>query len=165
MENNAFDGYEKKRRLQGIARQVKESIGMDKITISTDKDLLNLDIIINYLQKTYWANKRSSETIKISIDNSICFGVYLNKSQIGFARVVTDCSVFAYLMDVFILEEFNGLGYGMELLDYILSHKDLIDIETFKLGTHDAHEFYKKRGFRNSAHPEFQMEKLLNNEN
>lgn len=137
---------------------------LDGIQISTDKRLLDLDLIINYLQETYWANKRSAERIKTSIDNSICFGVYLNKSQIGFARVVSDKSVFAYLMDVFILDEFKGLGYGSSLLDSILDHKDLKDIETFKLGTHDAHEFYKKRGFRNSTHPEFQMEKLLNNE-
>ena len=72
---------------------------MRGIEISTDNSRLNLNFIATYLQATYWANKRSTENIKISIDNSLCFGVYLHGSQIGFARVVTDKTVFAYLME------------------------------------------------------------------
>lgn len=137
---------------------------MEYIKISTDKNLLNLDLITKYLQNTYWANKRSAESVKISIDNSMCFGVYLGELQIGFARVVTDKAVFAYLMDVFILDEFSGRGYGSKLLDAVIGHQDLKNIETFKLATHDAHEYYQKKGFQPIAHPEFQMEKLCNNE-
>ena len=137
---------------------------MKGIEISTDKRKLNLNFIATYLQATYWANNRSTENIKISIENSLCFGVYLNKSQIGFARVVTDRSVFAYLMDVFIVDQHKGNGLGALLLDEILLHRDIKDIETFKLATHDAHEFYVRKGFKRIAHPEFQMEKLKKND-
>lgn len=133
---------------------------MKGIEISTDNRLLHIDFIVNYLQASYWADTRSAETIKTSINNSICFGVYKDNVQIGFARVVTDKSVFAYLMDVFIVDEFNGKGYGSLLLDTVLSHQDLKNIEAFKLATHDAHTFYNKRGFKTIAHPEFQMEKI-----
>ncbi len=135
---------------------------MRGIEISTDNSRLNLNFIATYLQATYWANKRSTENIKISIDNSLCFGVYLNKSQIGFARVVTDKTVFAYLMDVFIIDRYKGDGLGLLLLDEILLHNDVKEVETFKLATHDAHEFYIKKGFKRIAHPEFQMEKFKN---
>ena len=133
---------------------------MEEIEISTDKSRLNINFIASYLQGTYWANKRSFDFIKISIENSLCFGVYLNKSQIGFARVITDKSAFAYLMDVFIIDQQKGKGLGSLLLDEILQHKDIKNIETFKLATHDAHEFYVRKGFKEIAHPEFQMEKI-----
>jgi len=133
---------------------------MNGIEISTDKSRLDLQFITNYLQSSYWANNRTKEAIQISVENAVCFGLYFNKSQIGFARVVTDSSVFAYLMDVFIIDEYKGHGYGSLLMDEILQHKDIKEIETFKLATHDAHEFYMKKGFKPIAHPEFQMEKF-----
>ncbi len=137
---------------------------MKEIEISTDKSRLDINFIAKYLQETYWANKRSFEDIKISIENSLCFGVYSNRSQIGFARVVTDKSAFAYLMDVFIVDQQKGNGLGSLLLDEILQHQDIKNIETFKLATHDAHEFYVRKGFKQIAHPEFQMEKLNKND-
>ena len=137
---------------------------MDGIEISTDQSQLDLDFIISYLQSSYWASKRTEDTIRKSIANSLCFGLYLDKTQIGFARVVTDTSVFAYLMDVFIDNRYKGNGLGSLLLDEILKHRDVSEIETFKLATHDAHEFYSKKGFNFIAHPEFQMEKLINND-
>jgi len=133
---------------------------MKGVEISTNKNLLDLQFISNYLQSSYWANKRTKDAIQISIENSICFGLFLNKCQIGFARVVTDGAVFAYLMDVFIDDKYKGEGLGSLLMDEIMQHKDIKEIETFKLATHDAHEFYIKKGFKSIAHPEFQMEKL-----
>ena len=73
------------------------------VLISTDKNQLDLDYIYTYLSNSYWAKDRTRENILLSINNSICFGVYFEKKQIGFARLVTDYGVFAYLMDVFIL--------------------------------------------------------------
>jgi len=137
---------------------------MDGIEISTDQSRLDLDFITSYLQSSYWASKRTKDAIRKSIVNSLCFGLYLNNTQIGFARVVTDTSVFAYLMDVFIDHRHEGSGLGSLLLDEILAHRDVCDIETFKLATHDAHKFYSKKGFNFIAHPEFQMEKLINND-
>lgn len=132
---------------------------MKGIQISTNKELLDIDFIVSYLKKTYWANKRSKEAIHRSIQNSLCFGLYKDNVQIGFARVITDHSVFAYLMDVFVVKEFKNEGLGSLLMDTILDHDAVKEVEKFKLATHDAHEFYKKKGFNPISHPEFQMEK------
>lgn len=134
---------------------------MKGVEVSTDKNRLDLEFVTSYLQSSYWADKRTKEAIKISLENSLCFGLYLNNTQIGFARVVTDTVVFAYLMDVFIDDTYKGHGLGSLLLDQILKHKNIREIETFKLATQDAHEFYKKKGFHSLEHPEFQMEKIM----
>ena len=129
------------------------------IEISTDKELLDIDFISSYLKESYWANKRSKEAIEKSIQNSLCFGLYKDRIQIGFARVITDHTVFAYLMDVFVVKDFENQGLGSLLMDTILNHESIKEVEKFKLATQDAHEFYKKKGFESIKNPEFQMEK------
>ncbi len=90
------------------------------IQISTDKKKLNIELIHQYLSKeSYWAKGRGIEIVKRSIENSLCFGVYINGEQIGFARVITDYSTFAWLLDVFILDKFRGKGYSKELMSAI----------------------------------------------
>ncbi len=130
--------------------------------ISTDKTKLNIPLIHEFLDKrSYWANGRSIATIKKSIENSLCFGVYINDEQIGFARVVTDYAVFAWLMDVFILEEYRKQGLGKLLMKTIMEYEDLKGVHRWGLGTKDAHELYKKFGFRNLAKPENIMERII----
>ena len=95
-------------------------------TISTDKELLQFDVIQNYwANESYWAAGRASEQTNTAIENSLCFGVYADDRQIGFARVVTDFAVFAYLGDVFVLQEFRGDGLGKWLMEVIIDHPDL----------------------------------------
>jgi GNAT superfamily N-acetyltransferase len=89
----------------------------------------------------------SREVVDRSIDNSLCFGAYEDGEQIGFARVVTDRATFAHLMDVFVLSEYRGRGYGKELLRAVLSHPDLQGIRKFTLHTADAHSLYEQFGF------------------
>jgi N-acetylglutamate synthase-like GNAT family acetyltransferase len=79
----------------------------------------------------------------MSIQHSICFGVYENERQIGFARVISDQVVFAYIMDVFILDSYQGHGYGKQLMQAIHDHEDLKDVEQWYLKTKDAHKFYR----------------------
>jgi len=126
----------------------------DKYTISAEKSKLDIDIIHDYLcNKSYWAKGRSMESVKKSIDNSLCFGLYHeNKKMIGFARVVTDKIAFAYLLDVFVLEPYRGKGLGKRLVKYIIEHPDL-KIRFWLLGTADAHELYKKLGFSELKDP------------
>jgi hypothetical protein len=78
-------------------------VKFDEYLISNDKALLNKEVIYSFLSRSYWANKRPIETINKTIENSICFGVYLGSRQIGFARVVTDEAIIFWLGDVFIL--------------------------------------------------------------
>jgi len=95
-------------------------------TISTDKSLLDLSVIHNYLSNiSYWAKGISLAQVQKAVDNSLCFGVYHNEQQIGLARVVTDYVRMAYLADVFILEEYRGKELGKQLIETILSYPDL----------------------------------------
>jgi GNAT superfamily N-acetyltransferase len=125
-----------------------------EITISTDKNKLNIKLIHEFLTKSYWADGRTFEHVRISIENSLCWGVYLNGEQIGFARVLTDCAVVAYLMDVFITENHRGKGYSKMLLNEILAHSELKSIGKWVLATKDAHDLYKQFGFKAIENPE-----------
>jgi GNAT superfamily N-acetyltransferase len=129
------------------------------IQISTDKSRLDIDLIHNYLSnESYWAKGRSIEKVKLSIENSICFGVYLDEAQIGFARVVTDYAVFAWILDVFILKDFQGRGYGKKLMNTIMTQNNLQNLLRWGLGTDDAHGLYEQYGFKPLRKPQNMME-------
>lgn len=128
------------------------------LIISTDKSLLQLDVIHDFLKNSYWAKIIPIEIVKKSIEHSICFGVYLDEKQIGFARVMTDQATFAYLADVFIVKEQQGKGYSKELMKFIMAHPELQGLRKFLLATADAHGLYKQFGFKELAKPERVME-------
>ena len=130
----------------------------NEFTISTDKNLLQIDVIHNFLKTSYWANNRSKEKTIKAIENSICFGVYENEKQIGFARVVSDCAVIAYVADVFILEEYRGKGLSKWLLKTILEHPELQNLRRWILATKDAHGLYAQFGFQQFVFSERWME-------
>lgn len=131
------------------------------ITISTDKTKLDLPFIQNFLKDIYWAAGRTLEEVQITIDASVCFGIYLDAKQIGFARVITDYVVFAYVMDVFIDEKHRGNGYSSLLIDAMLKAPPLQQVTIWRLATSDAHFLYEKFGFTPLAHPEKMMEKII----
>jgi GNAT superfamily N-acetyltransferase len=131
------------------------------ITVSTDKSKLNVPFIQNFLKDIYWAAGRTMEEVQITIDSSFCFGIYLDEEQIGFARVITDYVVFAYLMDVFIIEEHRGKGYSSILIENMMNEPQLKEVKIWRLATSDAHFLYEKFGFKALAHPEKMMEKIV----
>jgi GNAT superfamily N-acetyltransferase len=131
------------------------------ITISTDKTKLNVPFIQDFLKDIYWAKGRTLSEVQITIDSSVCFGIYLNNIQIGFARVITDYVVFGYVMDVFIAEEHRGKGYATLLIDAMMKEAVLKEIKIWRLATTDAHFLYEKFGFTALAHPEKLMEKIV----
>ena len=131
------------------------------ITISTDKDKLDVPFIHNFLKETYWAKGRTIEDVQTTIDSSFCFGVYLNDEQIGFARLTTDYVVSAYLMDVFIIDEHTGKGYSTVLMKAIMNEPKLSKIKIWRLATSDAHFLYEKFGFKALANPKKLMEKII----
>ena len=133
-------------------------IQKDDFIISTNKDLLQIDLIHQFLKTSYWASNRSKEKTIIAIENSLCFGVYHHHQQIGFARVVTDFSVVAYLGDVFIIDEFRGKGLSKWLMETMLSHPQLQDLRRWILATKDAHGLYSQFGFRTLKFPDRWME-------
>ena len=125
-----------------------------ELEISTDKSRLDLDVIYNFLQTSYWAKGRARSVIERAIENSLCFGVYLEGRQVGFARVVSDRAVFAYLMDVFVLPEFRGQGISKALMRVVLAHPELQNLRVFLLATADAHGLYTQFGFEPLTEPE-----------
>lgn len=116
--------------------------------------------IHEFISNTYWAKGRTMETMQRCIDHSLCFGMYIDKKQIGFARVVSDFGQFAYLMDVFIDESQRGNGYSKKLMHYILSYEPLKDVKTWRLATSDAQGLYQQFGFRPLEDPNKHMELL-----
>lgn len=114
--------------------------------ISDDKNLLQIDRICALLKTSYWAVERSRETIERSIANSLCFGVYQNGEQVGFARCVTDYATMFWLADVILDERVRGQGLGKALVDLIVSH-ELLQGLTGTLATRDAQGLYQRFGF------------------
>lgn len=131
------------------------------IEISTKKERLQVTIIHEFLTNSYWGKGRTIEEVQKSIDNCLCFGVYIQDKQIGFARVATDYTIFAYLMDVFILPEYRSKGYSKELMHVIHNYKALEGCSVWMLKTADAHGLYKQFGYTNLSNPEKVMERLL----
>jgi GNAT superfamily N-acetyltransferase len=131
------------------------------ITVSTYKRKLNVPFIQKFLKDIYWAAGRTIDEVQTTIDASFCFGIYLDEEQIGFARVVTDYIVFAYLMDVFIDENHRGKGYASILIDIMMKEPQLQQVKIWRLATSDAHFLYEKFGFTALAHPEKMMEKII----
>lgn len=133
-------------------------------TISTDRARLDTDAIHKFLaEESYWARERTREQTETAIKNSLPFGVYQGENLIGFARVVTDYATFAYLGDVFILEDFRGRGLSKWLMETILAHPDLQGFRRWVLATRDAHALYEKFEFGALKFPERWMEKTAPN--
>ncbi len=115
---------------------------------STDKSKLNLDYIHHFLSKeSYWAKNIPINIVKTSIEGSLCFGVYENDKQVGFARVITDYATFGYLADVFIDKDYRGRGLSKELMTFIMEQDVVKKLRRFMLATLDAHSLYAQFGF------------------
>ncbi|MBA3705961.1 MAG: GNAT family N-acetyltransferase [Bacteroidetes bacterium] len=137
---------------------MKKNFRKGEYLISTDKSKLDIKAIQNYLSTSYWAKNRLLKTTKLTIKNSLCFGVYYKNEQVGFARVVTDYATFAYLADVFILEDHRGKGLSKWLMEVILNYGEVQNLRRWFLATRDAHTLYEKFGFTAIREPEKLME-------
>jgi len=129
--------------------------------ITKDKSKLNTRLIQTMLKETYWGKTRTLKEIETTIENSRCYGLFLKGEQIGFARVLSDTVVFAYLMDVLIHKDYQGKGYSKLLLDFIFNDPEYANIHRWNLNTKDAQELYKQFGFTGLASPDVFMEKIL----
>ncbi|HEY4198016.1 MAG TPA: GNAT family N-acetyltransferase [Mucilaginibacter sp.] len=127
--------------------------------ISTDKSLIDFETVYNYLENdSYWSKSVTAKRLKIGMENSICFGVYHQNKQAGFARVVTDKATFAYICDVFILADHQRLGLSKWLMQSIQQHPELQGLRRWSLATLDAHGLYAQFGFTALSRPENWME-------
>jgi len=140
------------------------NIHKDGFCISTDKAKLDLDTIHDFLStKAYWCINIPKEKVQTAIKNSLCFGVYQDKKQIGFARIISDFSTTAYLGDVYILEEYRGKGISKWLMETVMNYPHLQGLRRWILLTGDAHGLYKQFGWTQISDPTKWME--LHNKN
>jgi len=123
------------------------------LQITTEKTRLDLDVIHGYLSESYWSPGISRDKVATAIEHSLCWGMFEDDRQIGFARVVTDQSSFAYLADVFILPECQGRGLGKRLLEAVVADDRLQGLRRFMLATRDAHGLYEHYGFERVTDP------------
>jgi len=128
-----------------------------KLKFHIDNSKMQLDVIYAFLTQSYWSKGISKQTVKQAIENSICFGAFIDSKQVAFARVITDKTSFAYLADVFVLEEYRGAGISKKLMAQVTMHQELQSIRRFLLCTADAHKLYEKFGFSSIETPEFFM--------
>ena len=127
--------------------------------ISTDPQRLDLDAVHAWLTRSYWSPGIPREVVARAAANSLCFGLHhVTDGQVGYARVVTDRASFAYLCDVYVLEDHRGQGLSKWLLQTILGHPDLQGLRRFMLATRDAHGLYAQFGFTPLAAPDRMME-------
>jgi GNAT superfamily N-acetyltransferase len=133
----------------------------DHLTISTDPARLDLDAIQAFLStQSYWAAGISKATLTRAVAHSLCFGLYDQAAQIGFARVISDYATYAYLNDVYILAAYRSHGLATWLLTCVFAHPDLQSLRRFSLHTKDAQAFYERFGFTALVYPERAMERL-----
>jgi GNAT superfamily N-acetyltransferase len=155
MLGDAVDGAPREWRRGGFA-------------ISTDKSRLQLDVVHAYLARSYWAERIPREVVERSIAGSLCFGLYAidggsppsSEHQVGFARLVTDGATFAWVSDVFVLEEWRGRGLAKWLMQTMGAMPELAGLRRWILATRDAHELYRQVGFTPLAEAARYMERL-----
>jgi GNAT superfamily N-acetyltransferase len=132
--------------------------------VSTDQSRLDIPLIYRYLsEQSTWAVGISRPVVERAIENSLCFGGYVDGRQIAFARVVTDYATFGNLVDVFVVPEYRGRGYGKLLMRTVMEHPSLQKLRRFTLATTDAHGLYERFGFTPLQRPETMMERYFPN--
>lgn len=121
----------------------------DEFTITDDRSTVKAEIVAGLLAKTYWGPKRPRKVVEKLIPNSLCFSLLRNGKQVGFARVVSDYTVFSWLSDLVIDDEYRGRGLGRWFLECILNHP-VIGKTQIALQTTHAHGLYERYGFQGS---------------
>jgi len=115
--------------------------------VDTDPERLDLAMMHAFLTQSYWARGRDLEELRVAVEHSLPFGLYLAGRQVGFARVVTDRLTFAYIADVFVEDAERGRGLGSFLMECVTGHEALARVRTWTLFTRDAHGLYRRFGF------------------
>ena len=123
-------------------------------TVSADKSRLDVGYVHDNLSRSYWAKGIGLAVVQKSIEGSMCFGIYQDEQQVGFARLITDQATFAYLADVFVDENLRGRGLGKMLMQHIMALDFMPNLRNTLLGTRDAHSLYAQFGFAPLKAPE-----------
>ena len=132
----------------------------DDLYYSTLQEEMDLDMIFRFIKNSYWGGLREYEEQKIALENTLNFGLFKDGNQIAYARVMTDRVFFAYLLDVFVIDEEQGKGYSKILIDKILNDDRIKNVDRWMLATKDAHSLYERFGFERVKSPEKLMDRM-----
>lgn len=132
----------------------------DDIYFSTKHEDMDLELIYDFIKNSYWGKSRTFKEQRTAIENTLNFGLFHDGKQIAFARVMTDFVFFAYLLDVFVINPFQGRGLSKLLIEQIMNHKPISNVDKWILATKDAHKLYSKFGFESIKNPSMLMEKM-----
>lgn len=130
------------------------------IYFSSNKNDMDMELIYNFIHNSYWGKSRTFEEQKKAVENTLNFGLFHNDKQIAFTRVMTDFVFFAYILDVFVINEYQGKGLSKLLMHNILNHEPIKNVDKWILATRDAHGLYAKFGFETIKNPNMIMEKM-----
>jgi GNAT superfamily N-acetyltransferase len=133
------------------------------LRISTNNAEMDVPLIHGFLSNSYWARDITREIFERAIEHSLCFGGFIGPAQAAFARVITDFAAFANLVDVFVLPERRGSGYGTASMQAVFSHPQLQGLRRFTLATADAHGLYARFGFAPPTVPQALLERYSPN--
>lgn len=122
---------------------------------------VDVEAVHAYLVRSYWSTGIPREVVERAVAHSLCFSLFHGERQVGFARVVTDRATFAYLADVYVLEEHRGNGLSKWMMEGVHAHPDLQGLRRQMLFTRDAHGLYAQFGYQPLAHPEWGMEIVI----
>jgi N-acetylglutamate synthase-like GNAT family acetyltransferase len=137
---------------------------MSNLQISTDRSELDVPLIYRFLsEQSTWAVGISRAVVDRAIENSLCFGGFIDGRQVAFARVVTDFATFGHLVDLFVIPEYRGRGHAREVMKAIMAHPSLKGLRRFTLATNDAHKLFEEFGFKPPMRPESLMERYFPN--
>lgn len=130
------------------------------IYFSSNKNDMDIDLIFHFINNSYWGKSRTFEEQKKAVENTLNFGLFHDGKQIAFTRVMTDFVFFAYILDVFVIDEYQGKGLSKVLINHVMNHKTIKHVDKWILATRDAHELYRKFGFETIKNPSMIMEKM-----
>ncbi len=126
--------------------------------VSSDHSGMDFDAVHAFLTTVYWSEGISRGLLARAIANSIPFSLWHLDRQVGFARVITDRATYAYLGDVYVLDDYRRRGLAQWLMEVVVAHPDLQGLRRFELSTRDAHPLYAKVGFGPLLFPDRHME-------
>ena len=129
--------------------------------ICTDPSALDFEAVYGFLSAVPWASGLDRDAMAQALGNSLCFSLLEERQQIGLARVITDFVTYAYLCDVYVLENCRGRGLGSWLVQSVLEHPQIRGLRRVALITHDAQEFYVRLGFKLPVQADCYLERVL----
>lgn len=126
----------------------------NRYRISDDPSLVDFGTVTRWLAGSYWSPGIGREEVERAAKySSLVVGVYTAAGvQVGYARLASDKTRFAYFMDVFVEEKHRRKGIAQAMVRFAMEHPDHRSIYMWLLGTRDAHEVYRKAGFKPLDH-------------